>query len=58
VYEDQAVSEYALLVPEEGPLHAGGKVVADTIDVERDKKEQALTDERQPETGHKREKRF
>jgi hypothetical protein len=42
VYENEAVSEVTFLVPEEGPLDTGGKVIADAIDVERDKKEQAL----------------
>ena len=51
MYEDQAVSKVALLVPEEYPLHTGGKVVSDAIDSEGDKKEQAFADERQVKVG-------
>jgi hypothetical protein len=49
---NQAVPKVTLLVPKEGPLDTGGKIVPDAIDIERDKKEQALADKRQSETGH------
>jgi len=48
VERDQAVSQVALLVPEQRPLDTGRQPVADDIDAERDREQQELDDKKKP----------